>query len=249
MLLGIFMATRWEMNAIRRAIAVEDDRHVGDSRWVVGRRANCRLFVIQTGVGPARAEAVCRKVLARQPLDLAVASGFACALTPCGIGDLLIGTEVIRHDGRDQAQEGGLRCADDWRTLALHAAREAGIPAREGRFITVSRVLWQAAEKQRIAATTGAVGLDMESAAVGAAAAERDIPFLVIRGVSDLVDEDLPFDFNRYLADGWSRAVLACLAKPSRLVGLNRLRRQAAVAGERMTRFYGKFLDSLPSEV
>lgn len=250
MVVGIFTATRWELNSIRRAAAIEEDRHVDGSRWVIGRRGNSRLFVIQTGVGPSRAGSVCRTALDRQPFDLAVASGFACALTPCGIGDVLIGREVIRQDGPiDSTVDGVLTCADRFRLLAMRAACDAGVPARDGRIVAVPRILWRAAEKQQLAVRTGAIGADMESAAVGAAAAQRTIPFLVIRGVSDLVDEDLPLDFNLCLgAGGWVRAAMACLGDPSRLIGLNRLRRQAAIAAARMTQFFGAFLESLPAE-
>ncbi|MEK7269219.1 MAG: hypothetical protein AAB093_07445, partial [Nitrospirota bacterium] len=79
--IGIFTATRWELNAVRRAILVEEKTRVGGARCVIGRRGNGRLFVFQTGVGTAKADAVCRKVFASHPLDLAVSCGFACALT------------------------------------------------------------------------------------------------------------------------------------------------------------------------
>jgi adenosylhomocysteine nucleosidase len=243
---GIFVATRWEAGAIRRALTVEGLQDKASA--VVGRRGACRVTLFQTGVGSARAAAVCREVLAAQRFDAAVASGFACALAPCEIGTVLIGTEVIGHDQPGGPGATALACADDLRTLALKAAGASGLPARAGRFVTVPRILWQAEEKRRIAAASNAVGADMESAAVGAAAADQKIPFVIIRGVSDLVDEDLPFDFNEYLRDGWPRVALACAAKPSRLLGLNRLRRQAAMASEQMTRFYSAFLDSLPAE-
>jgi len=86
----------------------------------------------------------------------------------------------------------------------------------------------------------------MESAAVGAVALERNIPFAIVRAVSDLLDEDLPFDFNLWLSPtGWARGTLTCLARPSSLIALNRLRAQTALASERMTRFWGRFLDDL----
>jgi adenosylhomocysteine nucleosidase len=242
---GIFVATRWEVGAIRQALAVERPGPAAGGAVVTGHRGACRVSVFQTGVGEARTAAVCRDVLGSQRLEAAVASGFACALGPYAIGTILIGTDVIRQDQRTGPPAEALPCAEELRGLALEAAAAAGVEARAGRIVTVPHVLWEAADKRRVAAASGAIGADMESAAVGAAARERHIPFVVIRGVSDLMDEDLPFDFNEYLQGGWRRAAAACLARPSRLAGLNRLRRQAAVASERMTRFYGAFLDAL----
>ena len=72
------------------------------------------------------------------------------------------------------------------------------------------------------------------------------IAVLVGAAVSDLLDEDLPFDFNLWLSPtGWARGTLTCLARPSSLIALNRFRAQTALASERMTRFWGRFLDDL----
>ena len=75
--------------------------------------------------------------------------------------------------------------------MTLTLAQAAGLPARTGRFVSLPRIVWRAEDKRRVAADTGAVALDMESAVIGAEAAERRIPFAVIRAVSDLLDEDL----------------------------------------------------------
>ncbi len=245
---GVFTATRWELNAVRRALRVDGERRVAGSRCLFGRSGNHRLWLFQVGVGVDKASAVCREALATQPLDLAVSSGFACALIPSQIGELLIGTEVV-HRG-DASEPSGpvdvLPCSGFHVKMALDAAKRADVPARTGRFVTVSRVLWRAWEKGDIAAGTGAIGLDMESAAIGAAARDRQVPFLVVRAVSDLQDEDLPLDFNRCLTPaGWMRGAAACLIRPSRLLGLSRLGAHCATASKRITTFFQAFADGL----
>lgn len=238
----MFTATRRELEAIRRTLVVERRTRIGGVPCLIGRRANCRLYVFRTGVGTVKAGAVCQAALACQRLDLAISSGFACALVPSGIGDLLIGCDVVIA-GRDEP----LSCATTWRAASVEAAAAAGVPARTGRFVTVPGIVWRAEDKRRIAAETGAVGLDMESAAVGRAAAEHGVSFMIVRAVSDLVDEDLPIDFNLFFSRaGWLRGGVLCLTRPSVLVGLNRLRRQTDVASGRIGRFFERFLDDLP---
>ncbi|TLY13224.1 MAG: hypothetical protein E6K69_09360, partial [Nitrospirae bacterium] len=102
---GIFTATRWELNAIRGAIQVDEERRLAGSRCVIGRRGNCRLWLYQTGVGLERARAVCRVAMVSQPLDLAVSSGFAGALASCRIGELLIGADVMMYEDRGGSLE------------------------------------------------------------------------------------------------------------------------------------------------
>lgn len=245
---GVFAATRWELNALRRALSVEEARSAPGARCVIGRRGGWRVFLFQTGIGIEAAQGVCRRAFAGQSFDLAVSSGFACALTAADVGDLLIGTEVLLGgypDGQT-ASDRVLRCSPDLAAAAARAAQGAGLVARSGRLVTVPHVLCRAYEKREVAASAGAIGLDMESAAICEVAIEQGVPVVVARTVSDLVDEDLPVDFNLFLdRSGWTRGVLSCLTHPAAWSGLNRLRVQAGVSAERLTRFFGPFLDEL----
>ncbi|MEE8241656.1 MAG: hypothetical protein V3R16_10335, partial [Nitrospirales bacterium] len=75
---------------------------------------------------------------------------------------------------------------------------------------------------------------------------ERHVPFVVVRAVSDLLEEDLPMDFNQFLTPaGWLPGAAACLRHPSSLVGLGRLRAQCTTAATRMTSFFREFAGDL----
>lgn len=243
---GIFTATRWEQEAVSQAILIEERARVGGVPCVIGRRGACRVSVFRTGMGPVKAGAVSREALASCSLDLAVSSGFACALTSSQIGDLLIGTDVSSWQAEicsiDVSES--VPCAVELQAAALMSARRVGLTVRTGRFVSVSQVLWRAEEKQRVAAGTGAVGLDMESAALGAIAKEQRVPFLVARTVSDLLDEDLPLDFNLFLTPKtWPQGLWRVARRPSCLAGILRLRRQSQAAAVRLTRFIEVFLN------
>jgi adenosylhomocysteine nucleosidase len=190
--------------------------------------------------------------LVAHSLDLVISSGFSCALTASRIGALVIGTDVVWHGGSRSSggTEAVIPCAAPWRLLAEDVARQMAVECRIGRMVTVDHVLWQAAQKQSVARLTGAVGLDMESAALGQAAVTRGVPFLVIRTASDLLDEDLPLDFNLFLHPrGWPRGLLSCLLHPTSWSGLERLRRQAAVASDALGVFLAAYLDRVSASV
>jgi adenosylhomocysteine nucleosidase len=246
--IGIFTATRWEQRAVRRAMTVEARRRIAARICLVGSRAGHRLFVLQTGVGPAHAAAACREVLDAQPLDLVISAGFACALTPARIGDLLIGTDIIAWGGRmdpPNAQR-SLACEPVAGAAAIEAGRAVGLTTCAGRIVSVPRVLWRAEDKRRVAEATAAIAADMESAALGAAAAERGIGVAVIRTVSDVLDEDLPLDFNLFLEE--PRRVpqaVAGLVRPKVLAGLLRLGMQGRLASAHLTQCVARFLDGL----
>jgi adenosylhomocysteine nucleosidase len=244
---GIFAATPWERHAIQQLLCVDMIQRRAGYRCVIGRRGNCRVFLIQTGIGPARALAVCRAAFQEETLDLAISSGLACALTASSIGELLIGEEVMRARNEETTELlSGVTCDKTVIAIALQAAHAAGLPARAGRFISLPRIIWRADDKRRVAADTGAIALDMESGAIGAVAAQYHVPFAVIRSVSDLLDEDLPMDFNLFLEPtDWWKGVWTCVAKPTRLLGLRRLRNQMRTASQRITTVFEKLLDEV----
>jgi adenosylhomocysteine nucleosidase len=182
-----------------------------------------------------------------QPLDVAISSGLACALTASSIGELFVGTDVItaRSEGTKEVRSEVI-CDQAWADMALRAARAEALPARAGRFVSLPRIIWRGEDKRRVATETGAVALDMESAAIGAIAAEHRIPFVVIRAVSDLLDEDLPLDFNLFLEPtDWLKGAWTCVSRPTSLLGLRRMRTQMRTASRRITTVFERLLDDV----
>lgn len=244
---GIFAATRWERQAIQHVLGVHTIHRGAGYYHVIGQRRRCHVVLVQTGIGPAKARAVCRAVLQHQPLDVAISSGLACALTASSIGELFVGTDVItaRSEGTKELRAEVI-CDQAWTDMALRAARTEGLPVRVGRFVSLPRIICRGEDKRRVATETGAVALDMESAAIGAIAAEHRIPFVVIRAVSDLLDEDLPLDFNLFLEPtDWLKGAWTCVSRPTSFLDLRRMRAQMRTASRRITTVFGRFLDDV----
>lgn len=235
--IGVFAATRWETEAVGRAFSITEARSIGGIRCLFARRSRLDWWIIPMGVGPARAAATARIVLAEQQFAAIWSTGFACALRAAGIGDVLIGTRVTM-EGEAQSQGSSL-CSPKMIDWARQAIQHQHLSVQVGPFVSAPRVLCRADEKREVAGRGDAIGLDMESAALGLAASRRRIPFGIVRTVSDLVDENLPLDFNLFLRpSGWAKGVAACLAHPTSLIGLNRLRVQSRMAGAQLTAVY-----------
>ena len=210
---------------------------MGGIHCLVARQAPAEWWIIPMGVGPERAAATARRVLAAQPFTAMWSTGFACALGQARVGDVLIGTQVTMQDGAQA--ERPVPCAQTLVEWVRQAVQAQGLSMQIGGFVTVPRVLCLAEEKREMARRVGGIGLDMESAALGFVASEHRIPFAIVRTVSDLVDESLPLDFNLFLRpSGWAKGVVACLTHPTSLIGLNRLRVQSRIAGGQLTALY-----------
>ena len=93
-----------------------------------------------------------------------------------------------------------------------------------GPIATVERILLTTEEKRHLAAESGAMAVDMESAAIASAAAAEAVPFLAIRAILDPLEEDLKIAFGQFLDRGgepmWSRLTRYLLAHPHTLPDL-----------------------------
>lgn len=204
-----------------------------------GRHAGRAYWLVPTGIGPEAADAAASAVLSRHRAALAISAGFAGALMPAAaVGDVIVATSVVsgRFDEAWSQAGAPIVCEETVLRAVQAAATEIGMAVRHGPVVSLPTVVCRAVEKQKLSRLTGAVALDMESAAIGQVAQSQGVPFAVVRTVSDVAEEDLPLDFNAFLKPwGWMRGIGAMIMTPSSLSGLNRLRRQSRLAAARLT--------------
>ena len=229
------------MRAVRSAFPPGIERRIGNLPTIVCTVGDREYWLAQTGVGLEKAGRSAAQLFDNQSFGLMVSTGFACALIPVDIGTLLVGHEVLHRGVHGDSTE-VFNVPGDERDLLLTFVETLVPPEHIGRFVSADQVIGNAREKQRYALNTRSIGLDMESSALAAQAQRAQIPFVIVRSVSDLLDEDLPLDFNLFLRPtGWLKGIGAVLAAPSCLLGLGRLRRQSLVAAEALTAFFGSY--------
>ncbi|HYW75687.1 MAG TPA: purine phosphorylase [Gammaproteobacteria bacterium] len=146
-------------------------------------RAGCR--VLHGGVGLARAERAAEALLeagAERLLVWGTAGGLKEYLRP---GSLLLPESVKSPDG----ERYGLDAA--WRH-SLAARLPVEIPVVEAPLVSVARPVATLEAKRILARESGAVAVDMETAAVARVAARHGVPCAVIRAVADPLELPLP---------------------------------------------------------
>ena len=189
------------------------------------RRAGGQTFYVATpfvfargGIGPERATRCATRLLEQFHPSVLVSTGFAGALAR----DLETGAIVL----------GGI---PDLAAAVqpLREARAADPRARVGSIATVERLLLRESEKESTSRATGAIGVDMEAAAVGRLASERGVGFLCVKAVLDTPGAPLAARYDT------PRRVLREIAlRPSVLAGLLGDARRARIAGRRLADFY-----------
>ena len=196
-------------------------------------------------MGTHKASLVCQDALEGQTWDLVISTGYAAALTPSKIGAIVVADQVLLETSSFLApqQSSPIRCHSGYTEEAFNTGMAFEKSTRLGRILTVPRIVSRALEKKDLALNTGAIGLDMESAVVGQVAKDRNIPFVAVRAISDLMDEELPEVFNLFLRPfGWVEGLPSIIKSPKYWGDLIRLQTQMVQTSRQMTRFFKLFL-------
>ena len=195
-------------------VASEERELAGIAKRRLSRNSHAAEMLLASGPGPRLVNEALRE---KRNVAGIVSVGFCGALDPAlEIGDILVAGEGVESARR----------------------------FLRGEILSVDRVIVTAAEKRAVRAKTGAIAVEMESAAAEAKAREWGLPFRCIKAVSDTAGDDMPLDFNAYRdAQGRFRRpaiARAALRHPFTILpGLMRLEANCRKAAEKLGEFLG----------
>ncbi len=142
--------------------------------------------------------------------DRLLFSGVAGAIDPdLEIGDLIIADGLCQHDlditafghPHGYVPEGEVCITSDvyLRDVAKKIAAQKGLPLKEGVIATGDQFVANHEKKSWIAEIFNAHALEMEGASVAVVCNALNIPFFILRAISDSADMDAGFDFDTFL--------------------------------------------------
>lgn len=142
------------------------------------------ILLAYAGAGPLNAEQAAKNLIVKGA-DRLVSWGCAAALdSQLRPGQLVI-PESVQLD--QQSYETDKRWSHKLRCRLSQKLTVVG-----GGLLSTSRIIAASSEKQRLQRETGAIALDMESAAVAKVAQQANLPCLVLRAIADPAAMSLP---------------------------------------------------------
>ena len=137
-------------------------------------------------------------------------SGVAGAINPeLKIGDLIIADKLCQHDlditifGHDHGYvpEGAVFVESDvsLREVAKNVATKSNLSLIEGTIATGDQFVASSERKEFISKTFKADALEMEGASVAVVCDALDVPFFILRAISDTANDDAGMDFDEFM--------------------------------------------------
>jgi len=152
----------------------------------VGRLGPTQVVLTHTGTGMTRARTGVSSLLDRASVEVLLYVGVAGALSPSLEVEALLAPTAVQHEDERRAPAPNAR----WHERAVATSE-----ARPSTLVTVDRVVTRPDEKAALwSALDHSVpaAVDMETFAVAQVAAERNVPYLPLRVISDAADDRLP---------------------------------------------------------
>jgi nucleoside phosphorylase len=190
----LFYAFAREIAAFRRRLENRAPLTLRGFNAFRGTLGNKAFAVVGHGIGLAMARDNARRAFdSIADVELVIGTGVVGALTS-GLkpGDLVLADRILATRAGSDSAEHVMTVADTHLREIGRSMRQAGLSYSTGANLTADRVFATVAEKLRANKATGAIAVDMETAALAAEANARGLPFVMLRAVLDEVDDEVP---------------------------------------------------------
>jgi len=180
------------------------------NKYYEGSYNGQEVVVAYSKIGKVFATLTATSLIEKFGCDTLLFSGVAGAISDeLKVGDLIIAESLCQHDLDITAfghpygyvPEGEVCISTDvkLRDIAKDVAKQKGLTLKEGVIATGDQFVANAERKDWIGETFKADALEMEGASVAVVCSSLNIPFFVLRAISDSADMDAGFDFDAFL--------------------------------------------------
>lgn len=195
--IGVLGAMPEEVKLLSERLEGIGQQRIAGVDFISGTMSGKKVTICCAGMGKVNAAVAAQLLITVFGAEALIFSGIAGNMSPeIGVGDMVISEEAVYHDAELPmiAQSypflSAYPAAPDLIAAARSSCEEAGVRYLVGRIATGDRFIGDSAVKRDIEAACHPACVEMEGAAVAQVAAKNDLPFVVLRTMSDNCDED-----------------------------------------------------------
>ena len=210
--IGIIGAMEVEIASLKSAMKVSRMLKKAQMEFLEGELEGCQAVVVRSGIGKVNA-AFCTQILVDEfGVDGVINTGIAGSLkAEINIGDIVLSTDVLHHDmdatgfgyplGQiPQMDAFSFQADEQMRKLAKEVCEEVNPEIRvfEGRVVSGDQFISSREVKDKIKENFDGCCTEMEGAAIAQTAYLNQIPFVIIRAISDKADDSATMDYPTF---------------------------------------------------
>lgn len=210
---GIMGAMKEEINFLVSNAQIDKKEKIAGISFYTGSLSGKKIVVAQSGIGKVNAAVTTQLMIDKFGIDCLIFSGLAGSLeAEHNPGDMVVASSLTQHDfdltgfGRPMGEIPGLGSEfipnKGLNDLIFEAAKKQGddFPKMfSGKIVSGDIFIDKKAKAMELKDSFGASATEMEGAALAQVCVMNEIPFSVIRTISDSADESANVDFKSVL--------------------------------------------------
>ncbi len=219
-MIGIIGAMDIEVNKFKEQMLDVSTETISGTEFVCGTLWGNPTVVAVSGIGKVNAAICTQTMILRYSPEFIINSGVAGGLDPTlNICDTVIANSVVQHDmdtsplGDPVGYISGLDIVDIPTDALLSeklltSANECGIHSIMGKIVSGDQFINSSKKKNYFVDTFGASACEMEAAAIGHVCYKNQVPFAILRSISDSADDESNMAYPEFVAKAAAQLVV-----------------------------------------
>lgn len=220
---GIICAMPEEIKELIAKLADEKVTACGGKDYHAGTLSGQEVVLVESGIGKVEAALTAEHLIVDFGADVVINSGSAGGIgAGLKVGDVVVSTATAYHDadvtafGYDYGQLPGqparFAASEKWGQAIAEAGQQTGLTVKRGLIVSGDQFV---ASQEQIAKIKehfpDVLSAEMEGAAVGQVATDHQVPYVVVRAMSDTGDEEASQSFDDFIIDAGRRSAAMLL--------------------------------------
>lgn len=220
---GIICAMPEEIKELKAQLTNESTKQIGGKDYYFGQINSQDVVLVESGIGKVEAGITTEHLITDCGADVVINSGSAGGIGDgLHVGDVVISTATAYHDvdatafdyqyGQLPGKEPSFAASKKWGDALAKAGEQTGLTVKQGLIVSGDQfIASQDAIKQILAHFPDALSSEMEGAAVGQVATDHQVPYVVVRAMSDTGDEEAGVSFDEFIIEAGKRSAAMLL--------------------------------------
>ncbi len=217
--IGIIFAMKEELDALLEDIEITNEYNIFDLTFYEGMIKDNQCILVESGIGKVNAARSCQILIDNMQVDcifnIGVAGGVDESLK---VGDIVIGERLVQHDFDITAfdHEKGyipnvgvfINCDDYLMKMASEVSKKSHLNIVSGVIASGDIFCTEVKMSEKINNKFKALCVEMEGASIAQVCYLSHIPFLIIRSISDVLNNDNVVVYEEFLKSSSKKVAL-----------------------------------------
>jgi adenosylhomocysteine nucleosidase len=210
MLIGIIGAMDCEVDRIKEVMEISEIQDIAMMKYYRGKLEGVPIVVVCCGIGKVNSAIAAQVIIDKYHVDYMLNIGIAGAISEkLDVGDVVISDEVIYHDFDSYfiksyypwLKNDCFEADADLIKVCENACRDALSIQKTyvGKIVSGDQFVSDSGVKDAISAKHSALCVEMEGASIAHTCYVNNVPFVLIRSISDKANEEATVSFDEFV--------------------------------------------------